>query len=925
MAEVKLNVNETKLIITSPITLVSTGVNYDTCRFSFGPEWEGYTKTAVFYSDINTEPISMILSENDICTIPWESMDKPGILYIGVFGIKDNIEIPTNFVTLRLIQGAAGNNAPPPPSLSVYKQILDKVAEVKAVVESFNAAELKRKTNEEERQQSYLEFKGDIQSGTGLKNELKTSITTGVELDNKLKENISSGNTLDLNLKDDINLGDALDLKLKEDIATGNTLKTEIKKDIEEAAQVKAETEQLIEKGGAATKGDIQEVSAQLEQKTEKSETQKIQQQVNNLVLQAGNPDSSSAEIVQARGEYALLNDRLDAIDNTINTEKTNILKEIKDEFNPAKEEVEKSKVDYFGIEHNNLEERLNEDFDNIHQRVNESSLLSYEGANITASDSYYGLIKDLSIKGRTLQNLCLEGTFSGNQKTLYWQDINSNAEFIDNTVKLTANGSYVNAFLRKFDLLKPSTKYTIILNIVENTLDNSFNFLSDYPTTSTSVFEDAYYTVSGGTKGVMKILVTTKSELSGTISLRSFVSNKATSGYIRYNVMILEGDYTNTPSSELPFIEGIKSVGENEVTEDGKYRVKVKSCGKNLFDGRLELGAINSTTGLDQVSEKSTRNIGYIKVKPNTKYTISRDGKTDALALRFYDSNLNFISDMSASIVANSNKVVFDTKNSSWIRFVQWNVADVNMMIQLEEGTVATDYEPYKETVVEYLLDEPHMGLPNGVEDIIDEEGVLTKNIIKTTLNGGEYWEKLPAQSNDTTVLFQLAKESLIGVNNSLSCLCDNFPTGTANYVWTSTLTSEAIGVNKYGRIQIRVNISRIEGTEVDKFKTWLSNNNLTLFCQLSEPIETQLEPLSLKSFEGTTHIFSDNLLSPTISCKIPSNVPAIVSSLRLENEELQKENTALTEQVEENNIINIETSLEQDARLTMLELGVN
>ena len=39
-----------------------------------------------------------------------------------------------------------------------------------------------------------------------------------------------------------------------------------------------------------------------------------LQNQVNNLVLQAGNPESTSAEISQARGSYATLNARLNAI-----------------------------------------------------------------------------------------------------------------------------------------------------------------------------------------------------------------------------------------------------------------------------------------------------------------------------------------------------------------------------------------------------------------------------------------------------------------------------------------------------------------------------------------------------------------------------------------------------------------------------------
>lgn len=258
MAEVKLNVNETKLTVLSPRSLVGTGVNYDICRFNFGTEWEGYVKNAVFYSSENTNPIVMLINEDNTCYIPWESIEKPGILYIGVFGIKDNVEIPTNFVELKLIQGAAGNNAPPPPSLSVYKQFLDKVNEVKEIEDSFKSAEIERTLNEEERQKTYLEFKGDITQGTGLNNELK--------------EHISTGNELDIKLKEDIDLGNTLKIDLKKDIELANISKTELSGVTEEAKQVKVETEQLIQTGGAATKGDIDKVNSSLEHITQNVE-----------------------------------------------------------------------------------------------------------------------------------------------------------------------------------------------------------------------------------------------------------------------------------------------------------------------------------------------------------------------------------------------------------------------------------------------------------------------------------------------------------------------------------------------------------------------------------------------------------------------------------------------------------------------------
>ena len=48
--------------------------------------------------------------------------------------------------------------------------------------------------------------------------------------------------------------------------------------------------------------------------KTDKTTTENLQTQVNNLVLQGGNPEASSAEIEQARGGFTVLNERLNSM-----------------------------------------------------------------------------------------------------------------------------------------------------------------------------------------------------------------------------------------------------------------------------------------------------------------------------------------------------------------------------------------------------------------------------------------------------------------------------------------------------------------------------------------------------------------------------------------------------------------------------------
>ena len=60
------------------------------------------------------------------------------------------------------------------------------------------------------------------------------------------------------------------------------------------------------------------QTNAQLSNKADKKETDNIQQQVNNLVLGAVG-DGNNAEVIQARGSYSVLNDRLISIEDLFN------------------------------------------------------------------------------------------------------------------------------------------------------------------------------------------------------------------------------------------------------------------------------------------------------------------------------------------------------------------------------------------------------------------------------------------------------------------------------------------------------------------------------------------------------------------------------------------------------------------------------
>lgn len=312
-----------------------------------------------------------------------------------------------------------------------------------------------------------------------------------------------------------------------------------------------------------------------------------------------------------------------------------------KAEWEVLKKEPTTARKDYFNKTHNTLQERLNSDFDNVHQRVNDSSLIEYSGTNITAKNSYYGLTKEHSIGGRTLQNLAKEkgGSFEFNP--------------------VPSNGFNANPVYK----LKSDTIYTIIANFKSNTLDkgvkvalytdNGTIYLTSYALGVTGITSR---TISAPT-GISRIRLYTDNTSAGSVSIDDF--------------MILEGDHTNTPLSELPYFEGIASVGD---------------LSKNIFDGNWIVGrTLDGTTGLE--SSQLNRNCtDFIEAKPSTSYSISGCSRK---MFNCYDSN--------KVMLGNANSTMTTLPNTKYVRFSIDTTVDYSQA-QLEQGTTATPYEPYYE-----------------------------------------------------------------------------------------------------------------------------------------------------------------------------------------------------------------------------------
>lgn len=411
------------------------------------------------------------------------------------------------------------------------------------------------------------------------------------------------------------------------------------------------------------------------------------------------------------------------------------------------------ARTDYFGKEHENVVERLNSDFDNVHQRINDSSYIQYSGCNITANNSYYGVAKETSIKGRTLQNL--------------W---NTDTSF---TLQNSASTKSCNA------ILKAETTYTLLVNISESVFNYSLGMVyalkfpdgtADYHPLST----DTSDSLSNGFK-VIKITIGNKNATSIDIAIHNDNSIDTRRAVVS-NVFLIEGDYTKTPEKEIPFIEGVKSVGEKEITKDGKYPVKIKSHGESL-------------------KEKS-----------------------------------------------------------------------------IQES-------------VELLLSEPLRGLPKGACDELLEDGTEIRRIRKVILNGGvnEDWHIIEGtDSYPRSFYICLYQDGQQGELEGM--FSDKYPS-------IKSLSIDGLWLFDSNNGKVAFSDISNKYSTCDEWRAYLSTNSITLYYPLYEPVITKHNKnLNLKTFDGITHITSDNLLQPTITCKVPSNVQLVVSDL---NEHIEALNT--------------------------------
>ena len=328
-------------------------------------------------------------------------------------------------------------------------------------------------------------------------------------------------------------------------------------------------------------------------------------------------------------------------------------------------------------------------------------------------------------------------------------------------------------------------------------------------------------------------------------------------------------------PAPENP--QEIKSAGRFDEAS-GKYLFDVKVTGKNLFDINNYVGSIKKISESEFHTEaKWGTLIGDINLKAGGKYNISYTFEIDSITnsdcgVRIKctksDGTVSYIFDLPkmTGYVCNYTKsavVPVGTVKCEILLYtdVKLKIGGTfkKLMIAEDSENVALNiYEPYTEQFAKIALNEPLRGI-GEYNDTITKDGVARK-IKKAVFDGSEGWSIDKIVEGNTTQTFVLILKDVLSIpNHDKRIMCDKFKFGTA--LWTKDIVAIGTCSNK-----LYLNVEKDKTPDLQTFKTWLSQNPLTVDYVLAEPVteplpeSVQQQLQALHSENGVTHVFVDS-----------------------------------------------------------------
>lgn len=383
------------------------------------------------------------------------------------------------------------------------------------------------------------------------------------------------------------------------------------------------------------------------------------------------------------------------------------------------------------------------------------------------------------------------------------------------------------------------------------------------------------------------------------------------------------EIEYLESDTSEF----GVSSQDSTSPSPNIKSEIEkveilnIKACAKNMFNPQgLSGGEIVKFNGVEcyKYIDKTNNFIfdfSYNNIARQFVFTtriFREDGATNMTNMHFKYSD----GTKTTMQIQNVNQLyTFTSDPRKILKGIEGNysyakVCYIDLSVtQLEESDIATEYEPYKETVINHTLANPLMKC-GDIVDTIDLNKLERKNNIYkediTTLtinsvdNVGSYNHK-----NTTNRFYNLNKFSIA----KSSTLYRNVYSTILPYV-SSVWTKDEIGITINARNQVHVclpnlilGISENDSSEDRKIKldnyikSLKGTGNEYIYYALETPTTEPLEPelvekiKQLKTYGSVTHVIITGKVKPTINGRYPKDVLLAQQKLEIKLINLQTE----------------------------------
>lgn len=332
-----------------------------------------------------------------------------------------------------------------------------------------------------------------------------------------------------------------------------------------------------------------------------------------------------------------------------------------------------------------------------------------------------------------------------------------------------------------------------------------------------------------------------------------------------KFNLFEIEGnsvqDGTPSPDNEVP----IKSAGDN-----GSINEKIQT--RNLWSSVWEQGYINAN-GVNENNSDLIRTKDYIYFEPEQHYAIKRSIFNNYINVRGYDINKKFIGaeenviNLYQGNTANNpmqptiQTCVIATKPG--VYYLRFNDASNNLSTEymMVKGDTPEDYIPHEEQDYSIFVQQPMRSIGDVRDCFVKKsDGWYERHkIFEMLLDGTENWNSAPRIDN-TTRFFTYSPPSDKRTSNTASQitvgeLCNKFIqnnpyTEIGNYFWIYDNGNTSF---------LRIGFDNQDINTADKFKTWLSNNNVKVYYQLKEPLDLPCTEEQIEQLENLPSTYKD------------------------------------------------------------------